>query len=54
MNPKRHTSRHIIIKMAKVKERIVNIKREQKSHPRNSPIKLSTDFSAEALKARTE
>ena len=54
MNPKRHTPRHSIIKMAKVKERIVNIKRKQTSYTRNSPIKLSTDFSAEALKARTE
>ena len=32
MNPKRPTPRHIIIKTAKVKERILKAAREKKSH----------------------
>ena len=35
-NPKRHTPRHTIIKMAKVKERIVNIRRNR-SHIQGIP-----------------
>ena len=56
LNPNRHTPRHIIIKMAKVKnkERILKAAREKKSVYKETPIKLSTDFSTETLQARRE
>ena len=56
-NPKRPTSRHIIIKMAKFqdKERIVKVAREkQKVTYRGAPIRLAADFSMETLQARRE
>ena len=52
MNPKRPTPRHIIIKMAKVKERkrIQKAAREkQKAVYKRTPIRLSADFYAETL-----
>ena len=55
MNPNKHTPRHIIIKMAKVKERILKAAREKQSiNYKGTPIRLSTDFSTEILQARRE
>ena len=57
MNPKRPTPRHVIIKMAKVKdkERILKAAREkQRVIHKGSPIRLSADFSAETLEAIRE
>ena len=56
-NPKRTTSRHIIIKMAKFqdKERILKAAREkQEVTYKGAPIRLATDFSMEMLQARRE
>ena len=57
LNPNRPTPRHIIIKMAKVKdkERILKAAREKQSiNYKGTPIKLSADFSTETLQARRE
>ena len=57
MNPNRPTPRHIIIKMAKVKdtERILKAAREKQSvSHKGTPIRLSADFSIETLQARRE
>ena len=56
MNPKRPTSRHIIIKMRKVKdkERILKAaRRKQLVTYKAAPIKLSADFSKETFQARS-
>ena len=56
-NPKRPTSRHIIIKIAKFKdkERILKAAREKQEVTYKGPsIRLATDFSMEMLKARRE
>ena len=50
LNPNRPTPRHIIIKMAKVKERILKAAREKQSiNYKGTPIWLSADFSTETL-----
>ena len=57
MNRNRPTTRHIIIKMAKVKykERIIKAKRgKQRVIYKGIFIRLSADFSAEILQARRE
>ena len=57
LNPNRPTPRHIIIKMAKVKdkERILKAAREKQSAKyKGTPIRLSADFSTETLQARRE
>ena len=57
MNPKRLTSRHIIIKMAKFqdKERILKAAREkQEVTYKGASIGLAADFSMEILQARRE
>ena len=55
LNPNRPTPRHIIIKMAKVKERILKAARETQSvNYKGTPIGLSADFSTETLQARRE
>uniref|UniRef100_A0A8D1EFD6 L1 transposable element RRM domain-containing protein n=2 Tax=Sus scrofa TaxID=9823 RepID=A0A8D1EFD6_PIG len=55
LNPNRSTPRHIIIKMAKVKERILKAAREKQSiNYKGTPIKLSADFSTKTLQARRE
>ena len=57
LNPKRPTPRHIIIKMAKVKdkERILKAAREKQSiNYKGTPIRLSAKFSTETLQARRE
>ena len=53
MNPKRSKPRHIIIKMAKVKERMLTAAREKpRVTYKGMPIRLSADFSAENLQSR--
>ena len=55
LNPNIPTPRHIIIKMAKVKERILEAAREVQSiNYKGTPIRLSADFSTETLQARRE
>ena len=57
MDAKRPTSRHIIIKMPKFKdkERILKAAREKKLITyKGVPIKLSADFSKETLQARRD
>ena len=57
MDPKRTTSRHIIIKMPKVKdkERILKAARQkQRVTYKGVPIRLSADFSKETLQARRD
>ena len=57
MDPKRTTTRHIIIKMPKVKdkERILKAAREkQRVTYKGGSIKLSADFSKETLQARRD
>ena len=54
-NPKRPTSRHVIIKMAKFqdKERILKAAREkQEVTCKGAPIRLAADFSTETLQDR--
>ena len=57
LKPNRPTPRHIIIKMAKVKdkERILKAAREKQSiNYKGSPIRLLADFSTESLQPRRE
>uniref|UniRef100_A0A8D1BM87 L1 transposable element RRM domain-containing protein n=1 Tax=Sus scrofa TaxID=9823 RepID=A0A8D1BM87_PIG len=55
LNPNIPTPRHIKIKMAKVKERILKAAREKQSvNYKGIPIRLSADFSTETLQARRE
>ena len=55
MNPNKPTPRHIVIKMAKVQERILKAAREkQRVNYKGTPIRLSADFSTETMQARTE
>ena len=57
MNPNRPTSRHTIIKMAKVKvtQRLLKATREKQSiNCKGTPIRLSADVSTETLQARRE
>ena len=50
LNTNRPTPRHIIIKMAKVKERILKAAGEkQRINYKGTPIRLSADFSTETL-----
>ena len=55
LDPKKHTPRHIIITLAKIKqkERILEAAREEDTVTyKGVPIRLSADFSKEALQAR--
>ena len=57
MNLKRPTAKHIIIKMAKLKdkERMLKAAREiQKINNKGTPIRLTADFSRETLQTRKE
>ena len=55
LNLNRPTPRYIIIKMAKVKERILKAAREKQSiNYKETPIRLPADFSTETLQARRE
>ena len=50
LKPNRPTPKHIIIKMAKVKEKILKAAREKQSiYYKGTPIRLSADFSTEML-----
>ena len=55
LDPRRNTPRHIIITLAKIKEkeRILKAAREKETIPyKGVPIRLSADFSRENLQAR--
>ena len=55
LNPRKHTSRHIIfiLPMIKDKERILKAAREKETVTYKAvPIRLSADFSKETLQAR--
>ena len=54
LNPRKHTSRHIIITLPKIKEkRILKAARVKETVTyKGVPIRLSADFSKETLKAR--
>ena len=55
MDPRKHTPRHIIITLPKikVKERILKASREKETVTyKGVPIRLSADFSKETLQAR--
>ena len=53
-NPNRHTPRRIIIKTAKVKERVLKAAREtQRVKYKGIPRRLSADFSTDTLQARS-
>ena len=55
LDPRKHTPRHIIIKLPKIKdkERIFKAARENETVTyRGVPIRLSADFSKETLQAR--
>ena len=57
INPRKNTPRHIYIKLTKIKykEKILKAAREkQKIAYKGIPIRLSADFSVEALQARRE
>ena len=57
INPGRSTSRHIVIKLTKIKDRykILKATREkQQITYKGTPIRLSADFSMEILQARRE
>ena len=56
-DPRRKTPRHIIIKMAKIKDmdRVLKAARERKNVTyKGKPFRLSLDFSTEMLQARRE
>ena len=55
MDPRKHTPRHIIITLPKIKdkERILKAAREKETATyKGVPIRLSADFSKEILQAR--
>ena len=56
LNPNRHTPRHIIIKMAKVKDKMIlkAAREKQRVNYMGTPIRLSAGFSTEILQARRE
>ena len=56
LNPRKHTPRHIIITLPKIKdkERILKAAREKERVTyKGLPIRLSADFSKETLQARS-
>ena len=57
INPRRNTSRHIVIKLIKIKdkEKLLKAAREKRQITyKGAPIRLPADFSAETLQARRE
>ena len=57
LDPRKHTRRHIIIKLPKIKdeERILKAAREKETVTyKGVPIRLSADFSKETLQTRTD
>ena len=55
LNPRKNTPRHILIKLTKIKfkGKILKAARKKKAY-KEIPIRLSADFSVEALQARRE
>ena len=56
-NPRRNMPRHILIKLAKIKdkEKLLKVAREKRQKTyKGTPIRLTPDFPAEALQARRE
>ena len=57
INPRRNTPRHIVIKLAKIKdkEKLLKATRENRQITyKGTPIRLTADFAAETLQARRE
>ena len=57
VNPRRNTPRHIVIKLARIKdkEKLLKAAREKRQITyKGTPIRLTADFSAETLQARRE
>ena len=57
INPRRYTPRHTVIKWAKIKdkEKLLKAAREKRQITyKGTPIRLTADFSAEALQARRQ
>ena len=57
INPRRNTPRHIVIKLAKIKdkEKLLKAAREKRQITyTGTPIRLTADFSAETIQARRE
>ena len=57
INPRRNMPRHIVIKLAKIKdkEKLLKAAREKRQITyKGIPIRLTADFSAETLQARSE
>ena len=55
MNPDRPTARHVIIKMAKIKEKILKAARaKQRVNYKGNSIRLSSDLSTEMLQTKRE
>ena len=57
INPRRNTPRHIVIKLTKIKEKVKLLKATREKRQityKGTPIRLTADFSAEALQARSE
>ena len=56
INPRRNTPRHIVIKLAKIKdkEKLKAAREERQITYKVTPIRLTADFSAETLQARRE
>ena len=57
INPRKNTLRHIVIKLTKIedKEKLIKATRKKRQVTyKGTPIRLTTDFSAEALQARKE
>ena len=56
INPRRHTPRHILIKLTKIKfkEKILKAARGKKITFKGIPIRLSADFLVETLQSRRQ
>ena len=57
INPRRNTPRHIVIKLAKIKDKEKLLKKAREKRQityKRTPIRLTADFSAETLQARRE
>ena len=57
INPRRNTPRHIVIKLAKIKDKVQLLKaarQKRQTTYKGTPIRLTADFSTETLQARRE
>ena len=52
LDTRKHTPRHIIIILPKMKENLTSSKRKGDSYYKGVPIRLSADFSKETFQAR--